>query len=315
VDIRDYQPNDERDILTLFEQVFHKKRSVDMWSWRYMQNPNGRGIIKLMWDGSRLVGHYAVCPTVVFVDGMPYGAALSTDTMVHPECWKQGIFTRLATACYDECAKRGIDLVYGFPNLNSYDTFVGKLGWTGFGKMPVWNLDLGNIYTLAMPMIPDWNPWLRQVGEFGLDVGKVLWPYLQTHRVIVSRGATSLNWRYVQNPVVKYVRYVDTRAGILGYVVFKVLEDKGFIVDALCGSSIIHDLLGRVIFYMANEGVKSISCYMNDERWAPELIRFGFTKGLMEKRHFGVKLIADSPLESALVLNNWYITQGDSDTY
>ena len=42
------------------------------------------------------------------------------DTMTHPDYQGQGVFTKLAKACYDITAIDGYRVLYGFPNPYSY---------------------------------------------------------------------------------------------------------------------------------------------------------------------------------------------------
>ena len=88
---RDYKGGDEYKILDLFSKVFNKKMSLEVWRWKYMNNPFGTGIIKLVFDGEKLAGHYSVIPMVVQVEGKPIKACLSVDTMVDPDYRGRGI--------------------------------------------------------------------------------------------------------------------------------------------------------------------------------------------------------------------------------
>jgi hypothetical protein len=96
-------------------------------------------------DAGRIVGQYVVMPTRLRVGGERVEGAQSLDTMVHPDYRGQGMFVKLANACYELAASRGVEVLYGFPNVNSYPGFVRQLNWDHTGDIPRWvrHLDLG----------------------------------------------------------------------------------------------------------------------------------------------------------------------------
>ena len=69
MEIRNYKGGDELKIVELFEKVFNQKLSLDQWNWRFAQNPVDNHLISLMWDTDKLVGHYAVSPILLDVNG------------------------------------------------------------------------------------------------------------------------------------------------------------------------------------------------------------------------------------------------------
>lgn len=96
MEIRDYKPGDEKQILKLFEYSFGKKLPEEYWHWRFIDNPQKQIMIKLMWDKEILAGHYAVSPIEMIVHGEKILTALSMTTMTHPDYIGKGIFTQLA---------------------------------------------------------------------------------------------------------------------------------------------------------------------------------------------------------------------------
>ena len=81
MEIRKYKLGDENAILDLFKLSFKKEMSLDYWNWRFRDNPIGTQMIYLMWDNSKLVGHYAVSPNILSIGGDMCKSALSM-TMV-----------------------------------------------------------------------------------------------------------------------------------------------------------------------------------------------------------------------------------------
>jgi GNAT superfamily N-acetyltransferase len=72
---------------------------------------------------------YGVFPVMMIIDGKRVLAAQSGDTMTAPKHQGKGLFTRLAKITYELAKAEGIELIFGFPNQNSYPGFKNKLGW------------------------------------------------------------------------------------------------------------------------------------------------------------------------------------------
>jgi hypothetical protein len=62
---RDFQDGDESHIIRLFKLAFNQEIDLPFWKWRFVENPCGRGIIKLLFEADKLIGHYAVTPVAV----------------------------------------------------------------------------------------------------------------------------------------------------------------------------------------------------------------------------------------------------------
>jgi GNAT superfamily N-acetyltransferase len=130
-EIREYRSGDEREILALFGRVFGRERSAAHWHWKFAASPALGAQISLAVEkhSGRIAGHYAVVPIRLNWMGRPVLAAQSVDTMVHPDAQGQGLFEATASHLYAVLGERGVRLVYGVPNANSYPGFVRKLGW------------------------------------------------------------------------------------------------------------------------------------------------------------------------------------------
>jgi GNAT superfamily N-acetyltransferase len=73
--------------------------------------------------------YYGVLPCFISLEGELLLAAQSADTMTHPLHRKKGLFVVLAKQTYELCRNEGIQLVFGFPNQNSYHALANILGW------------------------------------------------------------------------------------------------------------------------------------------------------------------------------------------
>src|SRR4051794_4405879 len=96
-------PADVDGILALrravFGEVDRDKLRPDVWRWQFVDNPAGRGFIRLAEHDGAVVGQYAAIPTRFRVRDAAHAGqtwALSCDTMTHPRYQKQGMFVTLA---------------------------------------------------------------------------------------------------------------------------------------------------------------------------------------------------------------------------
>lgn len=119
----------QQSILGLFEDSFGSRLTAELWTWAYIENPNGEPIVSLCHDGSRLVGHYAMIPMPLCRGLETAKSYLSMTTMIAPTHRGHGLFVGLAKAAYMAATSLGVDYVVGFPNQNSAPGFRKHLQW------------------------------------------------------------------------------------------------------------------------------------------------------------------------------------------
>jgi len=316
---RDYKTGDEHQILTLFREVFAREMSLSFWKWRFAQNPFGEGIIKLLFDDNQLIGHYAVIPMNIQVEDNPVKAVFSMTTMTHPNHSGQGIFTYLAEETYKLCQEKGFLFVYGFPNKNSYYGFTHKLGWQGQGKMTILEKQLQPKEKKRMM-----ENAVKQVEYFDNAVN-LLWDKVKRHyTIIVERTQEFLNWRFTQNPDVRYTKYVVPSTGgqILGYAILKVYIHQdmiiGHIVDMLSVTEkeVVKVLLEHSYNFFLERGIRYISCWIPKNCFYSSILEEeGFVRKEIET-FFGIRLFEHNAfLKSTEQLSNWFLTMADSDAF
>jgi len=318
---RDYKKGDEIQIVDLFERVFGKKMTLDFWKWRFVENPFGEGIIKLLFDNNLLIGHYAVIPMVVQVKNTSTPAAFSMTTMTHPDYQGQGIFTYLAKETYSEAQKRGFKFVYGFPNQNSYYRFIKKLGWMDFGKMTVLYKDFKEGIHFSIRGANN----IYEIKKFTDDIDSLWKKVRQNYQVVVPRTKEFLNWRFINNPEINYKIFsINNDKELLGYIIVKIYkgtkETLGHIVDILSvDEKVAEELLQASYNYFSGNGIQKISCWMQNPYFYSKLMEEeGFVRKIPDlETYFGVKILSENNnvFKEVEYFNNWYLTMGDSDVF
>lgn len=131
----------EADLDTIRELILaigldERNRSYDQW--RFFGGPYGICPSIIAMDGDRAAAFYTVWPVKLKLGNEIILGAQSMDTMTHPDYRGRGLFVKLAMACYEVCAARGYEALYGFPNSNSYPGFLRRLNWDHTGDIPHW---------------------------------------------------------------------------------------------------------------------------------------------------------------------------------
>ena len=316
---RDYQQGDEYQISDLYKQVNNRERTLGYWTWKFVKPPFGQAITKLMFDGSRLIGFYAVIPMIVKVQNELMKAVISVNTMTHPNYERKGIFGYLAEEVYKKCQRYSIKFVYGFPNDNSYYGFTQKLGWRDLGKMTVLEKEL-----VQTPKEIVHRDSIYPVERFDERVN-TLWNRTKgSYHVAVVRTEKFLNWRFTDNPVVKYPKFmIQDHNKILGYLILKRYteegETKGHIVDMLCidEEDIVGDLIRYSQSYFIEMGINNLSCWASEESiYAHVLQKEEFIRKEFDV-YFGVRPFdeEDRLLRNVEVVGNWHLTMCDIDVF
>lgn len=319
MEIKAYQEGNEELILDLFNKSFGKPLSMEYWAWRYQNNPFlNTTKAHLMWENNKLVGHYAVCPVNMLIDGEEIPTALSMTTMTHPDYTGRGIFKELAESLYDELfSKDKIQIIWGFPNLNSHYGFIKNLNWQNVATIPT--LKLKNFY---------FSSFIRSefiIHEVFTDEMANHLIQCATAGVGVYKSWKYLNWRYCLNPINKY--YILSPGNhpeqFVVIKIFQSFEDNSMqeidiLEIALSNSAnLFREMIGSIIefAFTLKLNLLAINTWLNlsDARHI-----------LLEKNKFvfdgpttilGARTFNKETNSDFLCFKKWNISMGDSDVY
>lgn len=307
--IKPYRPGDETLILQLFELSFGKKMSLEYWNWRFLQNPfTSIHYIDLMWDGDILVGHYAVSPVEMIVEGKKVLTALSMTTMTHPEYSGKGIFTKLAESLYQRIAQDGFEFVWGFPNNNSHYGFIKNLNWSNISLQGMMHLKIDDFKLISSPVHFD------SAENFDSEIFK---NFIPKKSVSINKSSQYLNWRYISNPSNKYKVLINEEFSI--WVVYKLIQ----ISPESCEIDIMEiefnenpSYLAGIIQFITENEICPISQFnIWDSIFSSNqlsLEKSGFRVGA-PVTYLGARCFNN--LESIIDFKNWDISFGNSDVF
>ena len=329
----EFQAGDERHVLRLFQSVFGHERSLAHWIWEFLDCPAGRGITYLARAGNRVVGQYTVVPVEMVARGKTILGAQSVDTMTATDFRRQGIFEGLARLTFERCRKLGVDLVYGFPNQNSYQGFVSKLGFESVASVREFRfrLDWKRLIADRRPksvvrsLATEYIQMLRTSGTpvKGLETVQSfteehdeLWKRVsKTIALGVAKTSAYLSWRYLKRPHSTYRIFQIRDSGrVEGVAVWKCEPEWASLVDMITDTDLVEQQLLRAIVKEA----KKAGCHF--------LRGWVLDRGLNQKSLFEsfpiaaepTVLISKSPTGALAVRSirsagDWRVHWGDSD--
>lgn len=317
MELLDYKPGDEVHILELFETTYGKPMSKEYWDWRFLNNPEKKIMIKLMWDNAKLVGHYAVSPVTITNGNQNILSALSMTTMTHPEYSGKGIFKELAETLYKEEEKKsGLKIVWGFPNNNSHYGFIKNLAWKNVEQIPIFSIEPEKIKNSSFSSIEVTD----KITEKHITTQTELTsPYL----VKVNKSLNYINWRYFAHPSNKYNLFSAEKNGGAYYAITKVFpsfsEKNKFEIDILelsfpSDAELLLQLFNAVKNYYKQNNLLKFNLWLplNDVKHI-QLEKIGFTNSF-PITYLGYRIL-DENLKTEGFSQNWFYSLGDSDIY
>ena len=293
--IRSFQPDDEQQILDLFNRCFpHAPRSLEHFRWKYQRNPFGNERISLAFDAEgRLVGQYAGYPVPLMSgETVNHIGDTMTDPLIrHVGRGATSILGRVASHFYETFCDGRVAFNYGFNTAN-----IQKLSVRYFRAVRVASV----AYRVWQnpPKIARWQRWAR---GYQVEMVRELTPEydaLLSPGFMIRRDARYLRWRYFECPDVSYLFLALRRwRKLVGWAVFRTRGAQMLWIDGL-GSA-------EILLRTAAEG-RELAC------WSPREVP-GF-EPRPEPQDLGLMCVpftmADAP---SRVASDFLYTMGDSD--
>lgn len=336
--VREAAPADFDAIRALYLDVWGYSRPLQYDQWRFFGSPDGICPMTLAVDGDRLAGAYSLWPVKIRVGGETVAGAQSMDTMTHPDYGRQGVFSTLATACYEVAEGRGFRVLYGFPNPLSYPGFTRKLGWTHTGDMTHWVRPVrpsghARIPALAAPFANAAARLLPKGRRFGLEIrpGKpagiesLIDAAVKSYGTCRTERSTAwFDWRYAEAAENNYrwlSAYRDgelVASGAWGRQNAKwasVADNRGHLVELLGGDRQgLQAVLSAIVDDAWQAGAILLETICNVESITAALRRAGFFRH--REAPFIVRGLGDRRNDGDILDHaNWNIMGGDIDTF
>lgn len=318
-----FQNKDKKNVIDLFEKVFKKKITEELWQWRY--HISRKSISGLLWDDEKLIGYYMLSPVPLQINKNIENRLLAISVMIDPDYQGNGMyFGSLAKFTYEQATKEGYDLIFAFPNSQSYELYFGPLGWKGFGKITE--------YKKQIEKISDFNESsdykTKPIKNFDENIDKIWNKHKNDYLIITPRTSEFLNWRFFNHPKFPYENYLSydyfpflitkNEEPVAYFVIKKFGQEKCHIVDyfGLLNNDIMEQILFTSELFCLKNKINFISFWMNSKKVRKECKKIISDNGYVEDSShcfFGCK-----SLNSNTFLNNkqnWFVTMADSDVF
>ncbi|SDO57688.1 GNAT family N-acetyltransferase [Halobacillus aidingensis] len=336
--VRHYQPGDENQIQELFKKTFRQDRSLQSWSWKFIDNPKQTEPFILLYDeGGKILGHISLWITEAYIDGKKSKIGLRADTMVDPEARGKGIYKKLNDSLLVEAEHAGIDYLYGFPAPKAKELFLRYTGAHHMTDMPRWMFIQQPFSLLSTKVSPigifkpfdkiykkfrgpkriDNDYTFKKINKCDHSFDRLADQVRDHSHVMVVRDSAYLNWRYHDHPENTYDMYgLYEGEELKGYVVTTKEEGKftnGFIVDWLA----LHDDVWPLLLHQAFLNLHDADII---QTWCLEhsppvkaLKKQGFVHKDSPMPLVGKEISAHTVgLENP---EKWFITPGDVDSF
>jgi len=335
-----YRPGDETEILNLFGRVFGENRDMTLWKWENQQNPRGESIIALLHSGDGIRAHLCLQQSLLHIKGRKVPAAQRINTMMEEGYRGSGWFAPLLKLQLEEAQKRGVELIYSFPNHTALRALQRSGEITELGEVPhyIKILRPKEAAHRFAPHRPFASFFLRSaLGAAALFKNRRRGDGSRTRRlwkfdgrfdelwekageifgITTARCSSFLNWRYVDCPR-EYVLFECPRGekGTGGYIVLRFIENVCYILDLLAlDREGLLDLLDRAEGEARVRGCSGLSCWCLDGGRVSGLLKeLGYMRRKSKTSLVFTNIQCPEEIKGELEnRGNWYITLGDSD--
>lgn len=299
-DVAHYPKDKLEKVQELFTRAFSGRTiSKEMLCWQMEKNPCLRERATSLWKDDNLVAYNALTPHPALLNGKDVLSAVSGTTMADEH------FLGASLQLFTECARQNedINIIYGFPNVNSFGITVKYLKHHYIGDIAFWT---------ARAKKCEVSNRIYEFTAFTEEYETISRGMSQIHVFIKTRKAEFLNWRFFQKPGYHYkgFEYIDDRKR--GYIVVDTYEENCIkqlqIVDLIADSK---DILKELLQYAKNLATE----------WKCDVIKLWLTsvhyKNVLEEAGFeyGEHPFPMTCWTQDLDISKSYITMVDSDIF
>jgi GNAT superfamily N-acetyltransferase len=185
--------------LSLGESLMPKSEAF--WRWKHIDNPFGKSPVLLAKENDKLIGVRAFMRWEWRQGDRIYKSVRAVDTATHPDHQGKGIFKKLTLQLVEQCKSEGIDFIFNTPNKSSKPGYL-KMGWGSNGRLrlqlrPVlWRVEKAPDFEFTYAL----KAKVEDHEKFNTTEGSLM---------TTSLSAKFINWRYQENPNIKYYSFSD----------------------------------------------------------------------------------------------------------
>ncbi len=315
VKIREYISSDRDKICQLLSEFTEYKRDTEFWIWINRLIGTDESIVSVATDGDEIIGHYAIVPHNLMLNEISIKSGLGIHAFIHPKYRGKVLMYKISELAYEIAKKRGISIIYGFPNVNYRNIQIKIEGWKEvnlFKSIEISNENIkvnNNKFNLIKASD-------NYSDLFKLD--EIISKRESNNYIKINKNINYYKNRYISHPQKLYeCFFIYNEREIKGFVVFKFFENsKGHIIDYIKIDSISESDIIEVTLSFFKNKVKSVIFWPINNNFKKEL-------NLLENKKYsfetflGIKYINNNFAKSETLIDfsNWELMMGDSDAF
>src|SRR6266542_5268636 len=220
--------NKLKDLETLYKTVYGQKPGKNYLLNKYNTAYTGAQYIgHIAYESENIpVAYFGVIPCFIQYNDQIVLAAHAADAMTLFQYRYRGFFIELAKKTFDLCRTAGIQLVFGFPNQNSYHGLVHKLGWKMTEYMERFSIPVNSFPMESLSQHFAWVNWIyKKYENWILHKYFLAQPGLSNSIVADGFGGVYRDDRYL-----KYKTYSETKVIKIGNAKVWIKIQNGFVI-------------------------------------------------------------------------------------
>lgn len=199
--------------------------SVRELKWRFADSPYGASVWAAF-SGEEIVGLRPAIHKELKYKGETYKAAQFLNAMTHPDFRRQRIYSTLLKKALNYFKDKNINIIYTFPNENSYPVYRKLKQWRTIGELALYTRPILNLSGLTGSKHLKNEEIFYKNGVTIKKSNQFVFPpelLLSDHSIHVVRTEKYSNWRYMKRPDAKYIVFTAERKNeLLGYIVLRI---------------------------------------------------------------------------------------------
>ncbi|MEZ4310485.1 MAG: GNAT family N-acetyltransferase [Polyangiaceae bacterium] len=316
-----------RPLIDLKEAVYERKVNTSAFEWQYLKHPSrDRLRVFVVENEGHIIASTTRLPATIRLGGADCHAYFNVDSMVHPAHRRKGRMRDLYLFARTQVDDTPIFFSKGSsrqiaPLLVSigHRAITPNTYLVSYPSAPRWlmsRLHLGPARSALDATIPDGFEDHRVIDRFGPAFDELFGRTADSFAAIFKRDAVYMNWRYVDVPHRRYLRFARFSGDkLVGVVVISIDDGQARIVDLLWDPSTIEGPSRLVRFAHTvcerNRAVR-VACFATHPEVREALNRAGFyDRG--ETPRFSAFVPADRELAFAHA-SPMHVLDGDGDT-
>lgn len=249
------------DIVELIGQMFAdegERRSEELLHWQYLEHLSGAEVCIAHTKAGLLEEPAALCaalPTRFRTTGRVTTCYQVFDVLTVRKFRGRQLFPRIAEILHGRLAAKGVPLVYGIPNGESFGGFVRKLNWSSLDPLPTMIRPIGVRYLLVrvnvrrphiQSVAVEASPHIREVKQCSPEVSELIARSSYGQKSGVIRDYDYLRWRLGRpGNAYRLLESRDEAGRLTGVLVFDLLPKHGCSVGYIMDHIVDVDYAGH----------------------------------------------------------------------